>query len=111
MRYEVPAIDSTGLHALKDVVHRTRRDGTLVLLSDVHTQPLVALGRSAVLEEVGEENLFGNLDDALDRAREHLGLPLVEHPVFAVPTVAREASVGGARAAIDRPRREGAGRR
>jgi SulP family sulfate permease len=91
----VPAIDSTGLHALKDVVHRTRRDGTLVLLSDVHTQPLVALGRSAVLEEVGEENLFGNLDDALDRAREHLGLPPADHPLFAVPTVARETPAGG----------------
>ena len=91
----VPAIDSTGLHALKDVVHRTRRDGTLVLLSDVHTQPLVALGRSAVLEDVGEENLFGNLDDALDRAREHLGLPPADHPVFAVPTVAREVGAGG----------------
>jgi SulP family sulfate permease len=92
----VPAIDSTGLHALKDVVHRTRRDGTLVLLSDVHTQPLVALGRSAVLEEVGEDNLFGNLDDALDRAREHLGLPPVDHPMFAVPTVARETPTSGA---------------
>ena len=91
----VPTIDSTGLHALKDVVHRTRRDGTLVLLSDVHTQPLVALGRSAVLEEVGEENLFGNLDDALDRAREHLGLPPADHPRFAVPTVARETTAGG----------------
>jgi SulP family sulfate permease len=98
----VPAIDSTGLHALKDVVHRTRRDGTLVLLSDVHTQPLVALGRSAVLEEVGEENLFGNLDDALDRARDHLGLPAVEHPMFAVPTVAREASVPGGGLSISR---------
>ena len=91
----VPAIDSTGLHALKDVVHRTRRDDTLVLLSDVHTQPLVALGRSAVLEEVGEENLFGNLDDALDRARDHLGLPPMDHPMFATPTVARERSAGG----------------
>ena len=91
----VPAIDSTGLHALKDVVHRTRRDGTLVLLSDVHTQPLVALGRSAVLEEVGEQNLFGNLDDALDRSREHLGLAPAEHPSFARPTVARETPSSG----------------
>jgi SulP family sulfate permease len=91
----VPAIDSTGLHALKDVVHRTRRDGTLVLLSDVHTQPLVALGRSAVLDEVGEQNLFGNLDDALDRAREHLGLAPAERPIFATPTVARETPAGG----------------
>ena len=86
----VPAIDSTGMHALKDVVHRSRKDGTLVLLSDVHTQPLIAIGRSAVLEEIGEENIFGNLDDALNRARLHLGLPVVERPAFAMPTVARE---------------------
>lgn len=32
----VIALDSTGMHALKDVVHRTRGDGTIVLLSDVH---------------------------------------------------------------------------
>jgi SulP family sulfate permease len=87
----VPAIDSTGMHALKDLVHRTRRDGILVLLSDIHTQPLVALGRSAVLDEIGEENVFGNIDDALNRAREHLGLPLATRPAFAVPTVARES--------------------
>ncbi len=87
----VPAIDSTGMHALKDLVHRTRRDGTLVLLSDVHTQPLIALSRSAVLEEIGEDNIFGNLDDALNRARQHVGLPSVERPAFAVPTVARES--------------------
>jgi SulP family sulfate permease len=43
-----------------------------------------------VLEEIGEENVFGNLDDALDRARAHLGLAPVEHPLGAVPTVARE---------------------
>ena len=86
----VPALDSTGMHVLKDLVHRTRRDGTLVLLSDVHTQPLVALSRSAALDDIGEENLFGNIDDALNRARAHLGLPLVEAPAFAQPTVARE---------------------
>jgi SulP family sulfate permease len=86
----VPAIDSTGMHALKDLVHRTRGDGTLVLISDIHTQPLVALGRSAVLDEIGEENIFGNLDDALNRARMYVGLPTEERPAFAHPTVARE---------------------
>jgi sulfate permease, SulP family len=86
----VPAIDSTGMHVLKDLVHRTRGDGTLVMVSDIHTQPLIALGRSAVLDEIGEENVFGNLDDALDRARQHLGLPAAERPPFASPTVARE---------------------
>lgn len=91
----VPALDATGLHVLKDLVHRTRGDGTLVLLSDVHTQPLVALGRSAVLDEIGEDNLFGNVDDALNRARVHLGLPEESAPEFATPTVARETPVGG----------------
>jgi SulP family sulfate permease len=92
----VPALDSTGMHVLKDLVQRTRRDGTLVLLSDVHTQPLIALSRSALLEDIGEENLFGNIDDALNRARVHLGLLPVAAPAFAVPTVARES--GGVRA-------------
>lgn len=90
----VPSIDSSGMHALKDVVHRSRKDGTLVLLSDVHTQPLVAIGRSAVLEEIGEENLFGNIDDALDHARAYLGLPQGVRPPGATPTVARETPRG-----------------
>jgi SulP family sulfate permease len=71
----VLALDSTGMHALKEVVHRSRREKTLVLLSDVHMQPLVALTGSAVLDEIGKENLFDNLDDALNRARRHLSLP------------------------------------
>lgn len=69
----VLALDSTGMHALKEVVHRSRREGTLILLSDVHMQPLVALTGSPVLEEVGKENLFSNIDDALNRARRYVG--------------------------------------
>ena len=65
----VIALDSTGIHALKDVVHRTRQDGTIVLLSDVHMQPLAALTDSPVLHEIGRENLFGDIDLALEAAR------------------------------------------
>jgi len=72
---DVPAIDSTGLHALREVARRARHEGTLFLLSDVRAQPLVALGRSTLLDEIGEENIFGHIDDALERAKEHLGLP------------------------------------
>ena len=68
----VPAIDSTAMHALRDLVRRTQKEGTKVLLSDVHAQPLVALSRSDVLEEIGEENLFGDVDGALEAARIHL---------------------------------------
>jgi SulP family sulfate permease len=86
----VPAIDATGMHALMDVVRRTRRDGTIALLSDVHAQPLVALGRSGALDEIGDDDIFGNIDDALNRARRELGLPEVEPPRDAEPTVERE---------------------
>jgi sulfate permease, SulP family len=68
----VPAIDSTAMHALKDLIRRTRHQGTQVLLSDVHSQPLVALQRADLLEEIGEQNLFGGVDEALEAARARL---------------------------------------
>jgi SulP family sulfate permease len=71
----VPAIDSTAMHALRDLVRRTRRDGTVVLFSDVHAQPLVALERSGLLDEIGGELLFGDIDEALIAARSRLGTP------------------------------------
>lgn len=70
----VPAMDSTGLHALGEVVHRTRRAGALLLLTGVHSQPMIALGRSELLEVIGEDSIFPTLDDALARARRHMGL-------------------------------------
>ena len=68
----VPAIDSTAMHALNDLVTRTRREGTLVLFSDVRAQPLVALERSRLLDQIGQEHLFGDVDQALEAARSHL---------------------------------------
>ena len=91
---DVPAIDSTGLHALHELARRCTHDGTLLLLADVHAQPMFALVRSDLLVELGEENLFGNLDDALDHARQYLELPAVPHPAGALPTVARETPQG-----------------
>ena len=87
----VLAIDSTGLHALRELVHRSRREGVLVILSDVHAQPVVALDRSGLYDELTEDNIHGNVDDALNRAREYLGLPSLPRPAFATPTVARES--------------------
>jgi SulP family sulfate permease len=90
----VPVIDSTGLAALRDVVHRSRKEGTLVILADVHSQPVVALTNSAFYDELGADNLCGNIDDALNRARMYLGLATAERPAFATPTVARETEHG-----------------
>ena len=98
---DVPAIDSTGLHALHELARSCKHDGTLLLLADVHAQPMFALVRSDMLVELGEENLFGNLDDALDRARQYLELPAVPHPAGAFPTVARETPHGEAEDSLD----------
>jgi SulP family sulfate permease len=88
----VPAVDSTGLHALGQLVRRSRGEGVRVMLSDVHAQPLIAIGRSHLLDVLGDENVFGNLDDALNAARLHLGLAPIEAPEGVGPTVARERS-------------------
>ena len=74
----VPVIDSTGVRALKDVVTRSRREGTLVLLSDLHSQPMATIRRTGIEDVIGQENLLASIDDALDRARAYLGLPTGE---------------------------------
>jgi SulP family sulfate permease len=66
---KVPAIDSTGLRALRGVVRGAKKDGTRVILSGVHAQPMIALGRSELLDEIGDANLCGTLTEALERAR------------------------------------------
>lgn len=81
----VPAIDSTAIHALRDLIRRTRKDRTVVLLSEVHAQPLIALGRSGLLDEIGDDCMLGDIDDALAAARAHLGLPPEEGPATRVP--------------------------
>jgi sulfate permease, SulP family len=86
----VPAIDSTGLHALRGLLRRSRGERTLVLLADVHAQPMLALVRSDVIEEIGEQCLFANLDEALAYARKHLRLPAVSAPEGLSATAARD---------------------
>ena len=67
---DVHALDSTGLHAIKDVVRRSRKSGSDVLLADVQAQPFGALSDSRALDEIGAENVFPEIDDALARAYE-----------------------------------------
>ena len=90
----VLAIDATGLQALKEQYHSAAKEGTTLVLSDVHAQPLIALERSQLLELFGEERVFGNIDDALNYARQSLGLPKQSRPSPFLPTVQREKPDG-----------------
>lgn len=86
----VPAIDATGLQTLKEFYHESKKLGTKVILSGVHAQPLFAFTQAGLLDVFGEENIYGNIDDALDHAREILGLQKIGRPKDFIPTVKRE---------------------
>ncbi len=70
----VNAIDATGLHVIEEFNARCHREGTHLVLSGVHAQPLMAMGKAGLSDKIGEDNMHGNIDDALDRARQLLGL-------------------------------------
>ena len=87
---DVPAVDATGLQTIKDFYHDAKKSKTHMILSGVHTQPLYAMTQAGLFDLYGEENIHGNIDDALDRAREILGLPKLGRPQDFVATVKRE---------------------
>jgi SulP family sulfate permease len=69
----VSVIDSSGLHALTEIVHRSLKDGVHVMLTDLHAQPMVVLTNSGLLDEIGEQDVTRTLDEAIEEARELLG--------------------------------------
>lgn len=87
---KVSVIDASGIHAVEEFLDKCRRDGTVLLLSGVHAQPLVAFTRSGFTDVIGSHNMFGNIDDALNKARTLLSLPAEPAPEAAIPEVARE---------------------
>lgn len=86
----VPVVDASGLHALKEQHRAAERQGTVLLLSDVHATLLVSMERVGLVEAIGEDHVFGNIDDALNCARALLGLAPADKPDSARPTVRRE---------------------
>ncbi len=83
-------LDATALQALESVLSRSRRNGTQLVLSGVHAQPLLVMERAGFLQDIGMDNVLGNIDDALNRARAILGLPAQARSLPYVPTVDRE---------------------
>ncbi|HEX6091493.1 MAG TPA: SulP family inorganic anion transporter [Gemmatimonadales bacterium] len=67
----VPAIDSTGINALRNVIERFQKDGTRVILVGPRAQPLEAMARTGILAAIGEDGVVSDLDAAI---------ALAEHP-------------------------------
>ncbi len=68
----VPAIDATGLHALEEFYHKCHRQGTALILSGIHTQPLEVLTKAGLDRVIGSANIATDLDAALARAQQIL---------------------------------------
>lgn len=61
----VPAIDATGIHMLEKFVRDSRKQGMHIILSGLHKQPLFALEKAGLLDEIGTDNIAENIDIAL----------------------------------------------
>lgn len=72
----VPAIDATGIATIEDIYEECRKNNSTLILSGIHAQPLFAAEKAGLISRIGDDNVRGNIDDALNRARELLGLPL-----------------------------------
>ena len=66
----VPALDSTALNALKDLVQVCKSKGITIVFSHVNDQPMKVMEKAGFIELVGEENFQPSISAALDRAEE-----------------------------------------
>lgn len=66
----VPALDSTALNALKDLVQVCKSKGITIVFSHVNDQPMKVMEKAGFIELVGEENVQPSISAALDRAEE-----------------------------------------
>lgn len=66
----VPAIDSTAMNALRDLICVCESKGITVVFSHVNEQPMKVMQKSGFVELVGEENFCPNISEALKRAEE-----------------------------------------
>jgi SulP family sulfate permease len=85
---DVLALDATGLDALEDLLEKLRIDRKELILCGPHSQPLFALTRAGFLEKIGRENVCGDMDASLARARQLLNQNKYKKSVDTKSTVA-----------------------
>lgn len=69
---DVLALDATGLDALEDLMEKLRKHKKDLILCGPHSQPLIALTRAGFIDTLGMENICGDMDTSLARARKIL---------------------------------------
>lgn len=69
---KVPFIDSTGLHNLESLYLKAKKENIQMILSGVNPTIKEAFDKFHFTEEIGKENICGNIHLALDRANAFL---------------------------------------
>lgn len=69
---QVPSIDASGMHALEEFFIECKRQGTLLLLSEVRKNPLRDLQRFHFSTLIGKEHIFTHVHLALHFATNHI---------------------------------------
>jgi SulP family sulfate permease len=70
------AIDATGLKAIQDFADKLREAGRTLILCGAPPQPARLMQQAEFHRHVGDSNIVPNVQAALDRAAEVIGLPL-----------------------------------
>ena len=66
-------LDAGGINALEQCKAACDRKGITIVLSGIHTQPYILLEKTGLADKLGRENIFDNITDALNRAKEITG--------------------------------------
>ena len=73
------ALDATGLDALEDLFEKLQKQKKQLILCAPHSQPLFALTRAGFIDRLGMDNVCGDMDASLERARNLLAEKSKKH--------------------------------
>lgn len=63
------ALDQRGLRLIRLLAERCRRSGACLLIGGAGAQPRAMLARAGLLDEIGPQNVFARMRDAVVHAR------------------------------------------
>lgn len=66
-------LDAGGIRALEQCKAACDRKDITIVLSGIHTQPFMLCEKTGMTEKIGRENIFDNINAALERAKEIIG--------------------------------------
>lgn len=69
---KVPFIDTTGESYFRNIIQHFKKQGGVLLISEIHSELKTTLDKNGLYAEIGEENFFAHTGEAINCALEHL---------------------------------------